>query len=104
MNNNQNNSNIEKLIKQLIDGYKKEHLEELGSDNRKENNSFVFLEKNTLHMFISFMLILLEKQHDIGVRSDESESSVKELSSYLDSIIEDNQKNFEELIDILKKT
>lgn len=101
MSDNQNNLDRQKLIKQLIEGYEKE----LQDDEGQKDNSFVFLEKNTLHMFITFMLMLLDKQHNSDERSDEVESSaLQELSSDLELIMEGNQKAFEELIHILKNT
>ncbi|WP_067724770.1 hypothetical protein [Oceanobacillus damuensis] len=104
MSNNQNNPDRQKLIKQLIERFEKEQLEELQDDKGKNDNSFVFLEKNTLQMFITFMLMLLDKQHNPDVREAGAESSFfKELLSYLESITEENQKTFEELIHILKE-
>ncbi len=61
MSDDQNNQDWQKLINQLIQHYENKHLKNMKDDNMARNNSFVFLDNNTLHMLITFMMVILNK-------------------------------------------
>ncbi|WP_409367239.1 hypothetical protein [Lysinibacillus sp. 38-6] len=70
-----------------------------GSDIRKgEDNSFAFLEKNTLQLLLGSLLSgdkkVAEQKVDVQTRTN----VVKEL----DNLLEENKVQFEDIIDYLK--
>ncbi|WP_339227487.1 hypothetical protein NSQ77_18210 [Oceanobacillus sp. FSL K6-2867] len=94
------NPDQQKIINQLIERYGKQ----LQDDKGNKDNSFVFLEKHTLQRFITFMMMILDKENSSDITSEEVESpDLSELIAYLDLIMEDNQRAFEELIHLLKE-
>lgn len=97
------NRELELLLKQLTRNYINEQLQQL-KNMKKDNNSFIFLESNTLNMLIVYLLTSMEAQNsDNTTNSKENEFFLDELIEELDSVIFNNKKEFEEILSLLKE-
>lgn len=86
-------------MNQLIQQYMKESLERITQeDQSNRNNSFVYLENDTLHLLILYLLMKTENV-DNGINNNEN---FVELSEVLDRYMEDNRLAFVEVIDLLR--
>ena len=81
---------VKRVIRQLII----DQLNELKADKQDSNNSFILFEKSTLNILMNF-----ERRTENEVNSN---SQVKILEE-LEQVIEDNKKDFEELLTLLKE-
>lgn len=89
---------LELDLEQIVRQFMKNQLMN-GSDIRKgEDNSFAFLEKNTLQLLLGSLLSgdkkVAEQKVDVQTRTN----VVKEL----DNLLEENKVQFEDIIDYLK--
>lgn len=89
---------LELDLEQIVRQFMKNQLMN-GSDIRKgEDNSFAFLEKNTLQLLLGSLLSgdkkVVEQKVDVQTRTN----VVKEL----DNLLEENKVQFEDIIDYLK--
>lgn len=91
------------LLKNLMRRLMKEQLDELKEEKKRSNNSFLFLENNTLNMLITYMVMNHSNRKDVEVVDDNSRFSQVKILEELDHIIVDNQQQFEEVITILKE-
>ncbi|MBM7573686.1 hypothetical protein [Aquibacillus albus] len=99
-----NNEEQQLLVKQLIRSYMKEQTEQLNNENREnKNNSFVFLENNTLNMLLTYMFMQLDNRRDHDHREEVKSSDLEGISQSIDSMMEANRVFFEEIIDVLKE-
>jgi len=89
----------ELVMKQVIRQFMKNQLTEMKEDKQENNNSFVFLEKSTLNMVLTYLFMNGERQNNGEVNED---SHVKILGE-LEKIIADNKEDFEEIITLLKE-
>ncbi|MEK5037681.1 hypothetical protein [Sporosarcina sp. FSL K6-3457] len=80
---------------QVIRQFMKDQLNNRKEDKQENDNSFIFLEKDTLNMLMNHLLINAEQSTSV-------DSQVK-IVEVLEQIIADNQKDFEELITSLKE-
>ena len=80
----------EQVIHQFIEN----QLNDRKEDKQKTDNSFIFLEKDTLHMLMNHLLNNAEQKA--------SGDSQVDIVKILEQIITDNQKDFEEIITFLK--
>lgn len=64
----------------------------------EKDNSFIFLEKDTLHLLMGYLLMNTERRNFGEVHED----SQTKMVMALEKIIADNQKDFEEIIMFLK--
>ncbi|RDW15934.1 hypothetical protein [Oceanobacillus chungangensis] len=104
MSNNQYNHKQKSLIIQLIRDYINENIDELKHKDQSRDNSFVFLESETLHLIITSILTHLDDHPTLDVREANAESSVlEEIELYLDEVMEESKMAFEDVINILKK-
>ncbi|MEG0385219.1 MAG: hypothetical protein RR642_10735 [Solibacillus sp.] len=94
-----NKQQIEGLMRGMMGEFMKEQLTHVKKSNNEENNSFVFFEKSTLNVLIDHMLSG-EKRSSNEFVSDEFE--VRVLAK-LDEVIENNKREFEDIINKLKK-
>ncbi|MGP4038677.1 hypothetical protein ACTWP4_02025 [Gracilibacillus sp. D59] len=98
-----NNENNE-LMQQLIRNSMREYTDRLNNESQqKDNNSFIFLENNTLNMLMTYMFMHLENQQDNGRKDEVQSADLEEISLSLDSMVEESKASFEEMIDILKE-
>ncbi|WP_058307186.1 hypothetical protein [Gracilibacillus massiliensis] len=85
-------------INQLIQQYMKDSLDRITQDDQSnKNNSFVYLENDTLHLLIMYLLMKKEN-NNTGMNNE----SFEELSEVLESYMEDNRQAFDGIIDLLK--
>ncbi|MCM3654507.1 hypothetical protein [Metabacillus litoralis] len=98
------NKEQELLLKQLSSNFIKEQIEQI-KNNKKDNNSFIYLENNTLNMLIVYLLMDFEARNRDNSTSisNEIEFSTNELNEELDSVINNNKKRFEEILNLLKQ-
>ncbi len=83
-------------VNQLIQQYMKEYLDRITQDDQsRKNNSFVYLENDTLQLLIMYLFIKSEN-------SDMENANFQDLSEILDSYMSDNRQAFEEIMDSLK--
>ncbi|ATP39653.1 hypothetical protein CSE16_06080 [Solibacillus sp. R5-41] len=94
-----NNQQIDGLMRGMIGDFMKEQIKHVKKSNDEENNSFVFFEKSTLNVLLEHLLTG-EKRSSNNIVSDEFEETVL---AKLDEVIENNQKEFEDIINKLKK-
>ena len=98
-----NGKEQELFVKQMIRQMMKDQLNELNTEKRENNNSFVFLENKTLNMVILYML-MKEECWTNGEKSGEvRRHSEGEIVEQLEQVIADNKKEFEEMITVLKE-
>ena len=87
------------LMKHGIRQFMKNQLSGRNEDTHDQDNSFIFLEKSTLNMFLMSMLANGERGASEGVIEDDH----KEIVEQLEQVIAANKTDFEELITLLKK-
>lgn len=97
------NLDPELVLKQLTHKLIKDKLEQLKSKN-KDDHSFIYLEGDTLSMLLMYLLKNTEKQNTVNstITKENDDFSSIELIKELDSLIVNNKKEFEDIIDQLK--
>ncbi|SHN07156.1 hypothetical protein [Gracilibacillus kekensis] len=86
-------------INQLIEQYMKDSLDRITQDDHSnKNNSFVYLENDTLHLLIMYLLMKTENNSN-GLKNE----SFVELSDIFESYIEENRQAFGDVMDLLKQ-
>ncbi|TQR16304.1 hypothetical protein [Psychrobacillus soli] len=100
---NPNENEQEILLKNLIRRLMEEQLDELKEEKKENDNSFIFLESNTLNMLIAYLLINQTNRKNGEVADDNSGLSQVKILEELDRITADNQQEFEEVITLLKE-
>lgn len=88
------------LMKNGIRQFMKDQLSERQEDTQDNDNSFIFLEKSTLNMFMVSMLMNGERRTSVDVLEENHEIIVEQI----DQLIAANKKDFEELITLLKNS
>ncbi|MFJ5770515.1 hypothetical protein [Psychrobacillus sp. NPDC093180] len=91
------------LLKNLMRRLMKDQLDELKEEKKRSNNSFLFLENNTLNMLLTYLVMNHSNRKDVEVVDDNSRFSQVKILEELDHIIVDNRQQFEEVITILKE-
>lgn len=92
----------ELVLKQLTHKLIKDKLEQLKSKN-KDDHSFIYLEGNTLSMLLIHLLKNTEKQNSINpTLTRENDFSAIEIIKELETLLINNKKEFEDIIDQLK--
>lgn len=86
---------IEKIVKQLIH----EKVSVTKENNLENNNSFLFLEKSSLELLLTYLLSNT-KNAAPPIVTEEIELNVLEL---LDQVMIDNEKEFQAIIHLLKE-
>jgi len=81
---------VKRVIRQVI----MDQLNELKAHKQESNNSFVLFEKSTLNILMNFER---RTEHEVN-----GNSQVKILEE-LEQVIEDNKKDFEEILTLLKE-
>jgi len=89
----------ELVMKHVIRQFMKDQLDELQEDKPENNNSFVFLEKSTLNMVLTYLFMNGERQNNGEVNEDSHMKILEEL----EQVIADNKEDFEEIIALLKE-
>lgn len=87
-------------MNQLIQQYMKDNLERMNQDSElRKNNSFVYLENDTIQLLILYLFMKMEKND----RPNQSENLEEEVSQLLDTSKEANRQSFEEVMELLKE-
>lgn len=94
-----NNQQPEGLAGRMISEFMNERWTQGKKFNHEENNSFMFLEKNTLNVILDHLLTG-DKRSSNGEMNGEFEGIVMEK---LDEMMEKNKKEFEDIINQLKR-
>lgn len=94
-----NNEQMEGFAGEMIGELVKERLTQAKKSHNEENNSFVFFEKSTLNVLLDHLLTG-DKQSSNHVMNDKLWEVVV---AKLDTMIENNEKEFENIINQLKK-
>lgn len=89
----------DQLMEHGIRQFMKDQLSDRKEDAQDNDNSFIFLEKSTLNLFLMSMLANGERRTSEDVIEDGHE----EIAEQLEQVIAANKKDFEELITLLKK-
>lgn len=87
------------LMKHGIRQFMKDQLSERQDDTQDSDNSFIFLEKSTLNMFMVSMLMNGERR----TSEDGIENDYEKIVEQLERAIAANKKDFEELIAFIKE-
>ena len=88
----------ELLGKRVIHQFINNQLNELKEDKLEDNNSFIFLEKSTLNILMSYLLMNSSSKTVEEVSGDNEVILLKEI----EQVIAENKKEFEEIITLLK--
>lgn len=89
----------ELLLKRIIRQTMENHLSNLQENKPDNNNSFVFLEKGTLNIVLSSMLMNANRRTGDEVNGDSQLKIIEEL----EKVLVENKKDFEELITLLNE-
>lgn len=84
-------------INDMISQYMKDFIHRIGDDEYKNNNSFIYLENETLHLLFMY-LFMTDNSNSV----DESNLNLSKLAETLDRYIESNRQGYEEIIQLLK--
>ncbi|WP_018931371.1 hypothetical protein [Gracilibacillus lacisalsi] len=84
-------------INQMISQYMKDYIDRIHKEDYKKNNSFVYLENETLHMLLMYLFM-----KNTSNNTDSSQVNLSELAEVLDRHIENNRQGYEEVIQLLK--
>lgn len=86
-------------MRRMISEFMEGQLANLKEYDMEKNNSFAFLEKGTLNLLLTYML-LGEKRSTNEVVDEKFD---RKVLAKLDKVIENNKKEFEDIISYLKK-
>lgn len=89
----------EVLMRRVVSGFMKDQLADLKEYSKEDNNSFIFLEKGTLNLLIAYMLSGDKRSTNEEVNEEFKIRVLKEI----DQVIENNKKEFEDVINLLKE-
>ena len=100
--NEQEDLDFEIILKQLTRDLLNKQLHQM-KNKGKDNKSFIYLENQTLDLLLTYLLMKMDRQHN---KEQHIESTVipDELIQRIDQITKKEKKQFEEIIEMLKKT
>lgn len=88
------------LIEQIINQYVVEHLSKTKEDISENNNSFLFLEKDSLNLLLAYLMFMKKNTATPTVENETLETS--KLLAHLDKLIDENKQEFESLLDLFR--
>lgn len=100
---NQGDKEQELLMKNVIRQFMRNQLDDIDNVKNDRNNSFVFLENNTLNMLITYLLMNREYRPTQEVTKDEGEFSQTKILEVLDQLIADSKQEFDKIINLMKE-
>lgn len=86
---------IEKIIKQLMG----EHFFYVKENPQEKNNSFIFLEKSSLNLLLTYLLSSAKNENPHIVNEEFELKAIEQLNQ----VIHDNEKEFKAIINLLKE-
>lgn len=96
------NEEMEKLFKQSVHLFLKNHLETLSQDLQANNRSFVYLENNMLQMMMTYLFMNMDDKYDY--QNDQLDTDkLEKIEANLDSMIDESKNEFEEIFDMLDR-
>lgn len=90
-----NDKELEMLIKRILHDYLKEQLKDV---NKETNNSFVYLEKNTLNRLLNHFLLGAPNRKQQPLLDDVDET---QIVNKLQHLITKSKKDFEEILTMI---
>ncbi|WP_101846090.1 hypothetical protein [Halobacillus sp. Marseille-P3879] len=99
----QHEQDQELLVKHLIRQFMRDQLNDLKNDKKERNNSFVFLENNTLNMLIIHLLMNWDKRSTGSANDSSAGNEVMEWIEELNQVIKQSEEGFTEVITLLKE-
>ena len=92
------------IFQELMQDYMERNFEEWKNKELKQNNQFIFSETNLINILLAHSLMKIDNAHyNHENQHEDRQSNLVEMEEYLDLLIEDNQKAFEETIHTLKE-
>ena len=92
---------FELMLKELTRDFINRQLQQM-KNKGKDNKSFVYLENQTLDLILTYLLMKMDSQHN--EQHIESMVIPNELIQRIDEITNKEKKQFEEIIEMLKKS
>ncbi|MCP3030156.1 hypothetical protein LF817_02240 [Halobacillus sp. A1] len=93
----------ELLVKHLIRQFMKTQIKDLRNEKKEGNNSFVFLDSNSLNMLMIYLLLNIDKRQQPKEDTRKNNSVSPSALEDLDRLISENKQGFEEVINLLKE-
>lgn len=76
----------------------KEHFSSIKDELRENNNSFIFLEKSSLNLLLAYLLSNNKYETSSPVNEEDEKKAVEKINQ----LINENEKEFREIIGLLK--
>ncbi|MDX8046610.1 hypothetical protein SH601_11515 [Gracilibacillus sp. S3-1-1] len=86
-------------MNQLMTDYVKDLMNNMDKNDTKKNNSFIYLENETLHMLLLYLLT--SNQDHLSVTS--TSGNLSSLHEQLELYMDDNRQLYQELIQLIKE-
>ncbi|MER2029083.1 MAG: hypothetical protein ABS935_04305 [Solibacillus sp.] len=76
----------------------KEHFSSIKDELQENNNSFIFLEKSSLNLLLAYLLSNNKFETSYPVNEEDEREAVENINQ----LINENEKEFQEIINLLK--
>ncbi|MER2113065.1 MAG: hypothetical protein ABS904_01610 [Solibacillus isronensis] len=76
----------------------KEHFSSIKDELQENNNSFIFLEKSSLNLLLAYLLSNNKYETSYPVSEEEEKKAIEKINQ----LINENEKEFQEIIGLLK--
>ena len=76
----------------------KEHFSSIKDELQENNNSFIFLEKGSLNLLLAYLLSNNKYETSYPVSEEDEKKAVEKINQ----LINENEKEFQEIIGLLK--
>lgn len=76
----------------------KEHFSSIKDELQENNNSFIFLEKSSLNLLLAYLLSNNKYETSSPVNEEDEKKTVEKINQ----LINENEKEFQEIIGLLK--
>ncbi|MEK5186577.1 hypothetical protein MKY51_16020 [Solibacillus sp. FSL R5-0691] len=76
----------------------KEHFSSIKDELQENNNSFIFLEKSSLNLLLAYLLSNNKYETSSPVNEEDEKKAVEKINQ----LINENEKEFQEIIGLLK--
>ncbi len=92
---------MERLFKQSMHLFVRDHMEKLSQELQVDNRSFVYLENNMLQMIMTYLFMNVDKKYENYRNEPFDTNQLDELEANLDSMIDKSKAEFEAVFDML---
>lgn len=76
----------------------KEHFSSIKDELQENNNSFIFLEKSSLNLLLAYLLSNNKYETSYPISEEEEKKAIEKINQ----LINENEKEFQEIIGLLK--